>query len=120
MTGPLAVRIRPLPFLIFTQPRGDIRKAFASFTGILQARCLFLVMLHSTTRGGSRSDDRSRMLEPWAGETFRSCKADKAPIAIEVVRRMDELFEIERTINGKTPEQRVAVRQEKSKSLVLA
>ena len=38
----------------------------------------------------------------------------------EAVRRIDELFEIERTINGKTPEQRVAVRQEKSKPLVLA
>ena len=36
------------------------------------------------------------------------------------MRRIDELFEIERMINGKTPEQRVAVRQEKSKPLVLA
>jgi len=34
------------------------------------------------------------------------------------VRRIDELFEIERSINGKTPEQRVAVRHEKSKPLV--
>jgi transposase len=36
------------------------------------------------------------------------------------VRRIDELFEIERSINGKTPEQRVVVRQEKSKPLALA
>ena len=36
------------------------------------------------------------------------------------MRRIDELFEIERTINGKTPEQRVAVRQEQSKPLVTA
>jgi transposase len=34
------------------------------------------------------------------------------------VRRIDELFEIERTINGLTPQQRVAVRQAKSKPLV--
>jgi hypothetical protein len=34
------------------------------------------------------------------------------------VRRIDELFEIERTINGLTPPQRVAVRQAKSKPLV--
>jgi hypothetical protein len=40
------------------------------------------------------------------------------PIAIEAVRRIDELFEIERTINGLTPQQRVAVRQAKSKPLV--
>jgi transposase len=34
------------------------------------------------------------------------------------VRRIDVLFEIERTINGKTPEQRLAVRREKSRPLV--
>jgi transposase len=49
---------------------------------------------------------------------FDLAKLSKAPIAIEAVRRIDELFEIERTINGMTPEQRVAVRQEKSKPLV--
>jgi transposase len=49
---------------------------------------------------------------------FDLAKLNKAPIAIEAVRRIDELFEIERTINGKTPEQRVAVRQEQSKPLV--
>jgi transposase len=36
------------------------------------------------------------------------------------VRRIDELFEIERTINGKTPEQRLAVRQAQSKPLIIA
>jgi transposase len=34
------------------------------------------------------------------------------------VRRIDELFEIERSINGKTPAERVAVRQERAKPLV--
>jgi hypothetical protein len=33
-----------------------------------------------------------------------------SPIAIEVVRRIDALFEIERTINGKSVEQRLVVR----------
>jgi transposase len=42
----------------------------------------------------------------------------KSPIAAEAVRRIDELFEIERSINGKTPAERVAVRQERSKLLV--
>jgi transposase len=36
------------------------------------------------------------------------------------VRRIDELFEIERTINSKTPEQQVAPRQDLSKPLFLA
>ena len=34
-----------------------------------------------------------------------------SPIAIEVVRRIDALFEIERAINGKSAEERLAVRQ---------
>jgi transposase len=41
-----------------------------------------------------------------------------SPIAIEIVRRIDALFEIERPINGKSAEERRAVRQELSKPLV--
>ena len=43
-----------------------------------------------------------------------------SPIAIEVVRRIDALFDIERSINGKPAEERRAVRQELSKPLVEA
>jgi len=42
----------------------------------------------------------------------------KAPLAIEAVRRIDELFAIEREINGKPPDERAAVRRERSKPLV--
>ena len=41
-----------------------------------------------------------------------------SPIAIEVVRRIDALFEIERTINGKSAEERLAVRRTLSRPLV--
>ena len=41
-----------------------------------------------------------------------------SPIALEVVRRIDALFDIERTINGQTAQERHRVRQEKSASLV--
>jgi len=41
-----------------------------------------------------------------------------SPIAIEVVLRIDALFEIERAINGQSPDQRKAVRQELAKPLV--
>ncbi len=41
-----------------------------------------------------------------------------SPIAIEVVHRIDALFDIERTINGKSAEERKAVRRELSKPLV--
>lgn len=40
-----------------------------------------------------------------------------SPIALEAVRRYDELFEIERQINGLSAGERVVVRQEKSKLL---
>jgi transposase len=41
-----------------------------------------------------------------------------SPIAIEIVRRIDALFDIERPINGATAEERRTVRQELSKPLV--
>ena len=42
----------------------------------------------------------------------------KAPIAIEAVRRIDELFAIEREINGLPAKARLALRQERSRPLV--
>lgn len=41
-----------------------------------------------------------------------------SPIAIEVVCRIDSLFEIERTINGKTAAERLEVRQRLSRPIV--
>jgi transposase len=41
-----------------------------------------------------------------------------SPIAIEIVRRIDTLFEIERSINGKSAEERLIVRRELSRPLV--
>jgi transposase len=41
-----------------------------------------------------------------------------SPIAIQVVRRIDALFDVERSINGKSAEERKAVRQELSNPLI--
>ena len=41
-----------------------------------------------------------------------------SPIALEAVRRLDALFEVERAINGRSADERRAVRQEKSKPLL--
>lgn len=41
-----------------------------------------------------------------------------SPIAIEIVRRIDALFAIERSINGKSAKERLAVRQASSRPLV--
>jgi transposase len=49
---------------------------------------------------------------------FDLAKTGEAPIAAEAVRRIDELFAIERAINGNAPDQRLAVRREKSTPLV--
>lgn len=41
-----------------------------------------------------------------------------SPIAIEIVRRIDALFEIERSINGKSAQERLSVRRASSRPLV--
>jgi transposase len=51
---------------------------------------------------------------------FDLARLQKAPIAIEAVERIDELFAIEREINGRTAQERIAVREERSRSLLAA
>ena len=43
-----------------------------------------------------------------------------APLALEAVKRIDALFDIEREINGESAERRIAVRRERSAPLVAA
>jgi transposase len=49
---------------------------------------------------------------------FELAVVSQAPIAAEAVRRIDELFAIEREINGRPTEERLAVREERAKPLV--
>ena len=49
---------------------------------------------------------------------FDLARLQKAPIAIEAVERINALFAIEREINGHSPEQRLAVRNERCRPLV--
>ena len=49
---------------------------------------------------------------------FELARLRKMPIAIEAVVRIDALFAIEREINGKSPAERKAVRQARSKPLI--
>jgi transposase len=49
---------------------------------------------------------------------FDLARLQKAPIAIEAVERIDVLFAIEREINGLSPQQRCAVRAERSRPLI--
>jgi transposase len=62
------------------------------------------------------------VLADLAGNARRKAQGKKpamiSPLALEAVRRIDALFEIERAINGQSAEQRSAVRQELSAPLV--
>jgi transposase len=49
---------------------------------------------------------------------FKLAELAKAPVAIEAVQRIDAIFDIERTINGRPIEQRRAVRQRQFGALV--
>jgi transposase len=49
---------------------------------------------------------------------FELARLRKMPVATEAVRRIDELFAIERDINGLPPDGRLGVRHERSKPLV--
>ena len=49
---------------------------------------------------------------------FELAELQKAPVAIEAVRRIDELFSIEREINGRPPDQRLSVRRKRSKPMI--
>ena len=49
---------------------------------------------------------------------FELADLRKAPLAVEAVRRIDELFAIERTINGLSTKDRLAARQPESRPIV--
>jgi transposase len=49
---------------------------------------------------------------------FELADLRKAPLAVEAVRRIDQIFATEREINGAAPEKRRAVRQQRVKPLV--
>src|SRR6202165_6058431 len=50
---------------------------------------------------------------------FDLARLSKAPIALEAVKRIDVLFAIEREINGLAPQERLRVRQERSRPLIV-
>ena len=56
---------------------------------------------------------------PAQSKFFDLARLQKAPIAIEAIERIDALFAVEREINGLAPEQRLAVRNERSRPLVV-
>jgi transposase len=89
------------------------------FAGILQADAYrgFEPALRAEPRAGPILEARC-----WAhagGKLFELAAISKAPIAAEAVRRIDGLFAIEREINGKPAEERLSVRKERARPLVI-
>jgi transposase len=117
---PFGGEVPPAAFFEYSRTRhGEYPRAHLSgFAGIMQADAF---------AGFNELYDASRKPGPiveascWAHarrKFFELAKLAKAPIALEAVRRIDELFEIEREINGKPPDMRKALRQARSKPLL--
>jgi transposase len=92
----------------------------AGYTGLMQADAY---AGFNRLYGASRKPGPIIEAACWAHarrKFFDLARISKAPIAVEAVERIDVLFAIEREINGLTPQQRVAVRNERSRPLVVA
>ncbi|HEY8441052.1 MAG TPA: transposase [Xanthobacteraceae bacterium] len=90
----------------------------ANYAGLMQADAYagFSKLYHPSRKPGAIIEAAG-----WAHarrKFFDLARLQKAPIAIEAVKRIDALFAIEREINGKTSLERVRVRNEHSRSLV--
>jgi transposase len=112
----------PAVAFFYSPDRGGVHpeRHLAEFAGILQADAYAgFNRLYEPTR------NPGPILEAacWAHvrrKLFEIAAVSQAPIATEAVRRIDELFKIEREINGQPAEQRLAVREERGKPLVIA
>jgi transposase len=119
---PFGGKAAPAAALFYSPDRGGVHPAqhLADYAGLMQA---------DAYAGFNKLYEASRKPGPiieamcWAHarrKFFDIARIDKAPIAIEAVERIDALFDIERDINGKPPPERVRIRQEHSRPLVVA
>ena len=95
------------------------REHLATYGGILQADAY---AGYNELYGGRRRPAPVIEAACWSHgrrKLFDIAKLTKAPIAVEAVRRIDEIFAIERAINGRTSPERVTMRQQQSKPLIL-
>jgi transposase len=111
----------PAAVFFYSRDRGGEHpeRHLASYTGLMQA---------DAYAGFNRLYEAGRKGRPiveaacWAHarrKFFDLAKLSQAPIATEAVRRIDALFAIERGINGMTAPERMRVRHEHSRPLVV-
>ena len=94
------------------------QRHLASYAGILQADAYagYNALYEAGRKPGPISEAAC-----WAHgrrKLFKLAEVERAPLAAEAVRRIDAIFDAERTINGQPTEQRLAVRQAQIAPLV--
>jgi transposase len=117
---PFAGTAAPAAAFFYSADRGGVHPDahLATYTGLMQA---------DAYAGFNRLYEAGRKPGPiveavcWAHarrKFFDLARLNKSPIAIEAVKRIDALFDIERDINGKPPPERQRIRNQHSRPLV--
>jgi transposase len=117
---PFGGRDPPAAAFFYSPDRGGEypEQHLANYAGLMQADAYagFNRLYEANRKGGPIIEAAC-----WAHarrKFFDLARLQKAPIAIEAVARIDALFAIEREINRLTPQERSAVRAERSRPLV--
>jgi len=112
----------PAAVFFYSRDRGGEHpeQHLAGYAGLMQADAYagFNRLYEADRKGGPIIE-----VACWAHarrKFFDLARINKAPIASEAVARIDALFAIEREINGLAPQQRVGVRTERSRLLVVS
>jgi transposase len=119
---PFGGRDPPAAVFFYSPDRGGKHpeQHLASYAGLMQADAY---AGFNRLYGAGRKPGPIIEAACWAHarrQFFDLARLDKAPIAIEAVERIDALFAIEREINGIAPQERLRVRNEQSRPLVVA
>jgi transposase len=118
--APFAGQAAPAALFHYSPDRGRAHpeRHLATYSGLMQADAY---SGYNGLYAEGRKPGRIFEAACWAHgrrKFFELADLQKAPVAIEAVRRIDELFAIEREINGQPPDQRRSIRQERSKPLI--
>lgn len=114
-TGP------PAAVFFYSPDRSGVHaeRFLAGWTGIMQADAFSgFGRLYKTDRRPGPITEAGCWAHGRRG-FFELAELQQGPIAIEAVKRIDALFAIEREINGASAEQRLAVRNQRSRPLIL-
>ena len=123
-TGPFGGAAPPAALFHYSRDRGGEHPAAPSrgWTGILQADAYAGFGALYAAGSSAAPVTEAAVLGPWPAQVLRARRHRReraaranaqpiSPLALEAVKRIDAIFDIERTINGLTAAERLAVRQ---------